>query len=118
MSNLTFHTKCSVCGNSFDPPSIIDLCDPCFDADEPSTDPWYIAELWIVDSEGNQSHCWTAEFKSIESLRSDLLKHHRHNTVGRPRIHRIEPDRTKTFVEELDMRTPEQIAYSQQDLPL
>ena len=72
---------------------------------------WYSCELWIVDKEGKQHHSWTANFTSAEACRTDVLKHYRHSTSGRPRLHRINDDGTKTFIEDIDMRTPEQIEY-------
>ena len=72
---------------------------------------WFLAELWILDGE-KQCHCWTACFATAEACREDVLTHYRHSTVGRPRIYQVNDDGTKTFVEEIDMRTPEQIDHA------
>ena len=73
---------------------------------------WYTCELWIVDRDGKQHHCWTGDYLSVEDCRDDVITHHRHSTVDRPRIYQKNADGTKTFVEEIDMRTPEQIEYA------
>ena len=81
------------------------------DEDEVAKMIWYSCELWIVDEDGNQHQCWTANFTSAEACRTEVLQHYRHSTSGRPRIHRINDDGTKTFIEDIDMRTPEQIEH-------
>lgn len=119
MGKLIYHTQCNICNATLSTPSILAICEPCFDADDTDDDlSWYAAELWLVDRDGRQHHCWTGQFVGIDALKQDLITHYRNKCVGRPRIHKVNEDGTKTFVEELDMRTPQQIAYSKQEIVL
>ena len=117
VSNMTFYDECGKCGAVLPVPSILPECENCGDEDDADDTDWYAAELWIVGSDERHHHCWTATFTSAAVCREETLKHHRHNLVGRPRIYKVNDDGTKTFVEEIDARTPEQIAYSKQALP-
>ena len=78
---------------------------------------WYSCELSIVDRNGNQHNSWTANFISAEACKSDVLENFRHCTVGHPKMYK-DVDGVKTFIEEIDMRTPEQIEYFNTPTPL
>ena len=76
---------------------------------------WYYAEIYILDGE-RQVRCETARFTSAEACKEDLLSHYRHCSVGRPRIFSIDDGNYIEFVEEVDMRTKEQIEYSKESV--
>ena len=117
-SNNIFYDHCAKCGAWLEIPSVLPECEGC-EEDNPDFEiEWYTCELWIVDKQGRQRHCWTPNFTSAEDCKAETLKHYQHAIHGRPRIYRVDADGNKTFVEEIDARTPEQIAYSKQTLPI